>query len=522
MKSTTTESYDEILYPSYAHKQTHPDRLSVVSRLFGMNPAPVERCRVLELGCGNGSNLIPMAFNLPGSDFVGIDRAVMPIETGNAMVRELQLKNISLLQRDLLELSQEIGQFDYIIAHGLYSWVPDDVKARILDICRSHLNPQGVAFISYNAYPGGHLRDMLRQMLLFHVRDLSAPQQRINQAVALLHFLINSQTKGDTYTEFLREELDQTLKLDQGHLYHDQLGNINNPLYFYQFASQAAQRGLQFLAEADFYEMQYHIYPEQTVNLLSKLATENVILKEQYLDFVKCRRFRQTLLCHGEVKIDPQPDPQALKKLYVASGAKPITPESNLSPEVVEQFVGPRGAKVATDYPLAKAALTHLSRVYPLSMHFDDLITVALALRGSGNGQNNIEAGAEAQALSEILLHTYAAGLLELFSRAPDYVTRVGEHPRASALARWQIERGTIVTNQRHINVEVEDELGRQLLMLLDGTRNREMLLNDLSSKPIFDEKQAALRDSSPERPLLAQGLEENLEKLAKLALLVS
>lgn len=83
------ESYDEVLYPGYAYRQTHPDRLATMATLFGMTPAPVEGCRVLELGCGEGGNLIPMAFGLPRSQFLGIDLAQRPIQKGQAMVEAL-------------------------------------------------------------------------------------------------------------------------------------------------------------------------------------------------------------------------------------------------------------------------------------------------------------------------------------------------------------------------------------------------------------------------------------------------
>jgi SAM-dependent methyltransferase len=259
MTSVTTESYDDILYPSYTHNQTHPDRLSVVGRLFGMDPAPVNACRVLELGCGNGSNLVPMAFALPDSEFMGIDRAQRPIETGQQVLRGLGLKNISLQQLDLLDLPPDLGHFDYVIAHGLYSWVPTPVKEKILAVCQTHLKPQGIAFISYNAYPGGHLRDIVREMMLFHVRTLSDPQQRINQSLALLKFLHDSHTKSDTYADFIKDEIKQTLEVDQSNLYHDQLGSINTPVYFHHFIEHAAQHRLQFLAEAEFFELLYHI-----------------------------------------------------------------------------------------------------------------------------------------------------------------------------------------------------------------------------------------------------------------------
>lgn len=527
MESATTESYDDILYPSYTHNQTHPDRLAVIARLFGMDPAPVTRCRVLELGCGNGSNLVPMAFALPDSEFLGIDRAQRPIETGQDVLRGLALRNLSLRQLDLLDLSEDLGQFDYVIAHGLYSWVPAEVKDKILAVCKSHLKPQGVAFISYNAYPGGHVRDMLREMMLFHVRSISEPQQRINQSVALLKFLADSHTHVDTYTAFIQEEIKQTLELDQANLYHDQLGSINTPVYFHQFVEHAAEHGLQFLAEADFFELQYHIYPPETVTLLGRMAAESVILKEQYLDFLKCRRFRQTLLCHSGVEVDPQPNSKLLRELYIASTARPTANYSDLSSKKVAEFAGPRGATVATDYPLAKAALAHLGQIYPRSIQFTDLLAVAGAHRGPVEPENEGPQTDEAQVLADILLHTYATGMLELFPRAPDYTTQVSEHPSASPLARWQIARGPIVTNLRHINVEVEDELGRQLLALLDGTRNREAILADLhaivgSGRALLRENDEPVHDPARARDLLANGLEKNLEKLAQLALLVA
>src|SRR3954462_4967292 len=167
--------YDQVLYPSYTHGQTHPDRLAVISRLFGLQTPPVGGCRVLELGCGNGANLVPMAWGLPGSEFLGVDLAGEPIAQGQRMITDLALSNIRLVHGSITEIDERWGAFDYIIAHGFYSWVPADIQERLLTICQERLSPQGVAFVSYNAFPGGHLRNMLREMMLFHVRGCEAP-----------------------------------------------------------------------------------------------------------------------------------------------------------------------------------------------------------------------------------------------------------------------------------------------------------------------------------------------------------
>ena len=525
MTSLSRDQYDEVLYPSYTHKQTHPDRLAVIATLSGMQPAPVDHCRVLELGCGDASNLVPMAMSLRQSEFVGVDRAARPVQAGIEVLNSLELKNVSIKQLDVLDLPSELGDFDYIIAHGLYSWVPGNVKEKILSICGSHLKPQGVAFVSYNAYPGGHISDMVRNMLLFHLRDIPDSRQRVKQSIAFLKFLAESQISANPYHALVQDELKQTLEFGGPELlYHDRIAEVSTPLYFFQFIDAAAKHGLQFLGEADFTELQYHNYSAETIKLLEKMAATNIVLKEQYLDFLKCRRFRQTLLCHAAVEVNHVPDARRLTGMFVASRAQPVTTPVDLSPATVVEFVGPRGGKVATDYQLAKAALAHLAAIYPKSLAFASLLDAARKLIGD---TSSVATGDDFETLSEILLRIYGTGVLELYTRAPDYVVEVSECPVASPLARFQVERGLAVANLRHVEVEIEDEIGRELLKLLDGTRNRDSLLEDLaaavsSKKLLLTEAGRPEEDLDEIRKVLSKDLAANLQKLAKLALLVS
>ena len=77
--STKDSSYDDIPYESHPFAQSHPNRLFTIGTLFGMRPTPVQKCRVLELGCAAGGNLIPMADYLPESQFVGVDNLARQI-----------------------------------------------------------------------------------------------------------------------------------------------------------------------------------------------------------------------------------------------------------------------------------------------------------------------------------------------------------------------------------------------------------------------------------------------------------
>ena len=157
---STPNPYDEVPYPSQSYASTYPDYLRTHGILRGMNPAAAARCRVLELGCGAGGNLLPMALTLPQSKFIGIDLAAEPILEGKRLIAAAGLTNITLLQGDVCNLTADLGRFDYIIAHGLYSWVPPAVREKLLAVIQASLTPNGVAFVSYNAQPGGHVRQM--------------------------------------------------------------------------------------------------------------------------------------------------------------------------------------------------------------------------------------------------------------------------------------------------------------------------------------------------------------------------
>ena len=198
MPEAQLTSYEEVPYGSKPLYPTHPDCLATVATLMGMQPAAVENCRVLEMGCATGGNLIPMAATLPHSQFVGIDLSPRQIAEGQKLVDALGLTNIRLAPVSILDVDDAFGQFDYIICHGVYSWVPSAVQDKILEICSRNLAPQGVAYVSYNTYPGWHARGMVREMMGFHAKRFDDPSVRVGQARAFLEFVAKGVTEPDT------------------------------------------------------------------------------------------------------------------------------------------------------------------------------------------------------------------------------------------------------------------------------------------------------------------------------------
>src|SRR5262245_1718265 len=248
--NTTASSYDQIPYTSHAFPQTHPDRLATTARIFRLSPPDVAACRVLELGCASGGNLIPVDFNFPRSEFVGIDLSGHQVEEAKQAIGALGLPNIRIEQASIMDVDESWGRFDYIICHGVFSWVEPEVQDRILNIAARNLSPDGVAYISYKTYPGWHMREMFRSMMRYHAEQYDEPQEQVNQARALLAFLASASTDTGPYNSWLAGEAERLGRSPDAYVFHEHLERTNLPIYFHEFIGRAERVGLQYLSEA--------------------------------------------------------------------------------------------------------------------------------------------------------------------------------------------------------------------------------------------------------------------------------
>jgi len=517
-------SYDKVPYESQSFAQTHPDRLATLGRLFGMSPALVTECRVLELGCACGGNLIPMAYQLPESEFVGVDLSLRQVEMGREVIQNLGLKNIRIEHVNILDIDSSWGVFDYIICHGVFSWVPDDVQEKILSICSNNLAPQGISYVSYNTYPGWHMREMIRHMMLYHTRQFEESTKRIEQARALMNFLANSvPIENNHYGLLLRSELNLIRRSRDSYLFHDHLEEVNDPVYFYQFAELADKHSLQYLGEADFSTMLTSGFPQETAETLRRIS-QNIISTEQYMDFIRNRFFRQTLLCHKGLTLKRDLGADDIKDLLVASAVYPDPGPVNLLPGKMQFFQTPGGLTVETESQLTKTALTMLGEYWPRALDLDTLFKAARnRLDNSLNQKAYIERNP--QVLFDDLLHCYTANVIEFHTWQADFVNNVSEQPKVSKLAAYQNGREQSVVNQRHEIVSL-DPMTKHLIPLLDGTCDRVTLLEHLSELVengtlVVSENGNPLTNSEAIRHVLAKAIEEALAKLARSALLI-
>lgn len=461
--SSPLNAYDSVPYPSLAFSQTHPDRLAVMGTLFGMAPAAVEECRVLEIACGNGSNLIPMAYGLRASKFVGIDLAEKPVALAKERVQRLGLRNIRIEAMDLMAIDADFGEFDYIIAHGVYAWVPKALQEKILAICNENLSTNGVAFVSYNTNPAGHIRETLREMMKFQEGRDAGKGNRVKSGRAFLEVMLKATDARSPWKALFEDELKTMFNRDESVIYHDDLAECFLPVSFGEFAERAKHCGLQFLSEANLSDVLEPELGAEALEALHKVAGSDLIAYQQYLDFARYRRFRQTLLCRGELRLRREGLTSRVRKLLVASPLKERAEQANGGVE----FANSRGAgTLSTNNPAIIAVLRRLEEIWPRAERFEELESVMLPIVPEALHTESVDG------LSETILKLAASTLVDLRTYELPLPEGVSERPTASALARLMVNEGGVVTTLLHTHVNIEDELGKKFLQLLDGTRD--------------------------------------------------
>jgi len=471
---TTTagdNAYDTVPYPKWTHRDTHPRQLETIATLFGMRPAPITDCRVLEIGCASGSNLMPMARDLPGSTFVGLDLSVTQIAEAREVAKEAGIGNVRFEHADILGVDESWGHFDYIVCHGIYSWVPNDVREKILAICNTNLTADGVALVSYNVYPGWHFRGMIRDMMLYHTSGNDDVQAQIAQARAMLNFLLENCPPDSAYATVLGNEMGEIKNVPDAQLFHEYLERVNQPFYFHEFAAQSQAAGLQYVGDVEFSRMLAKILPKNAQEALAGLP---MIQHEQYMDFLQNRAFRRTLLCHDDVVLDRNLRADIMREFQFGMTVALRGEQIDLgSDDPISFKLGEQ--KISSVEPVVKAAVKQLASQWPDTMSFGDLHAAAVDALPS----DQRPASESEKTLSSSLMTFLGAGLMQAWVHPPKPIPPIGAKPVASSLVRAQARRGKLVSNCRHEQVMLDDT-ERHLIALLDGAHDREALIDNL------------------------------------------
>lgn len=466
-----SDSYDDIPYQSIPFTDTQPENLAALGRLFGLSTADPARARVLELGCASGGNLLPLAFYLPEGRYLGVELSARQVQDGRRLITELGLNNIRIEQADILTLDDTpdnpLGEFDYIIVHGVYSWVPPAVQARILDICARHLAAHGIAYISYNTWPGWHMRWTLRELLLRYTRDAVSPGERLARAQRLLQEFPAALAQCDTLpAQYLKNEIARLRDAHPSYLYHEFLESINQPQYVSEFIAAAERHGLQYVCDADLKGMFPSALGEAAEHWLDPF--EDLAEHEQQLDYLINRSFRQSLLCRADAALGREID-LALLEQHAFYASLQAPDDLDLRSNAPQYFLKGKDSPISVTHPLAKAALLELHAGYPQAMAYAELAAAAAArVQTAGNAGMAADRNALLTELFTLFVHQ-AIGMTALQRHINTAVTA---RPCAHRLARAQAAAGNgHLATARH-SLILLDAFSARLIGYLDGTRD--------------------------------------------------
>jgi len=453
-----------------------------------------------------------MALALPKARFVGIDLSSRQIDMGRATVAAIGLDNVDLQPLSILDVDEHLGTFDYVVCHGVYSWVPPAVQQKILAICAERLSPDGVAYVSYNTYPGWHLRSLIRDLLRWRAGDADEPHERLQVARGFLDLVARARTPlgtADAYSVLLKEEAADLEKAPDDYVFHEHLEDHNEPLYFREFVRRAREHGLVYLDDARPSDARANI-PAELRPEFDRLTTDRVEAL-QHIDFVVKRTFRSTLLCRADARPSDDRLRTALPALWLSARLEALPAEGDAT---LRRFrATDTGVRLTTDSPVLGTALATLGDAWPRSMYFRDLLA-----EGS-------DSASVADELSDALLRCYLGGIVELHTCPAPCAPVAGSRPLASPFARLQAKRQTRVTNLLHRGVELPD-VEREVLCLLDGVRDRPAIVEQLATAVMdgrlrLEHEGRAVTDAAQARAPLGALLDACLERIARAGLLL-
>ena len=469
-----TEAYQRFPYPTALHLQTHPDRLAVIARLAGMDAPDIRTARVLEIGAGNGMNLMAMAAACPDTTFLGIDIAADAIAQGREWAARAGLANIRLELLDLVDAADALdGQFDYIIAHGVFAWVPAAIADKLLEVIGRRLAPHGVAFVSFNALPGGYLRIALRDIMFRAGAGTGDEPERLATGRAALHALIQPRTGDGPAQHAFRHHARIAFDRTDGVLIHDELGAAFNPRFLGDAIAEAAAHGLAFLGDAGCGQMA-DAFLAGKADLQADHDTQ-IVAAACNRDVLDVQFFRQALFVQQAAYPRRTLDLDVLQSLFVTCQGYEVEPN----------IFAAGGERYSISDVALHAAINTIIAAVPRRIPVADLALDPAHLKA--------------------IFGLFDAGLLTLHTVPSPFGTSVDGRVVSSPLARMMLaENMPWVATLDHRAIELAPGPAA-MVMALDETANAERLA-------------VAARSAGLDTPA---ALDDGLRSLARLGLLV-
>lgn len=462
-------SYEDLPYEGRPVPASAPAALALTARAHGGPRPTLEGARVLELGCGDGANLLPLAFHHPDWSLCGVDSSKRMLGLAEEGARALGLTNVRFVHADLGDYAGD-GEHDYVIAHGVYSWIDPARREALRAIVRRSLSPSGLAYVSFNAQPAWGVRGRVRDAL---VRSPAAPSEARGRAAKLLGMLGEPENE---WALLLSRELVRAVDAPDFYFAHEYLAAHNDAFWLGDVTRDFARHGLAYVGDASFDRPEGWVDPRLRAQV-GELSADPVA-REELIDLLAYRQLRTAVLCREDAPRTPPSGPALLDEARVASVVRATSDPFDPAPEVEERFVGPRGAEVRVGSAVAKMALLILASGYPKGWSLDALVAEATAmLRAHGVVAKPDERARLRAGLWELWQHIE----IELRLDDPSLRCEPSTRPVASALTRYEARARPALTTPVHSMLPLEP-IDREIIARLDGSRTAAEVVDELAT----------------------------------------
>ena len=444
-------SYDRVAYPTPVVPAQWPDQMAAAVLLHGVEPPDPETAAVLEIGCGTGLNLIGAAAAHPGARFVGFDLSGTVIAEGQRIAEAAGLGNVTLVKDDILTFARDGETFDYVTCHGVYTWVPIEVRDATMELIGRVLAPGGVAYVGYDCLPAAGSKAAINHFLREEVAGISGVSERIDAAMNLTVVLAGNQVQGSRLKPQLDWLVAEHPRLERGHFFHDWLAEFYNPVSVEDFAAAARANGLTYLGDSGLHDLFLDNLDEPGRALIES-AGDDAARRSALLDLLHgAQMFRRSLLIKDGPILRRVDDPLARLR-YSFEGDRTADAGGIRYSRSKQAVVAPKGSPEAR-------LLDALIDAFPRELSLSEVVARSGLIDGSG--------------FRTLLRRLVVTGLVGIHLTTPRFVTAPGERPHASRLARTMIERSDEAVTLREGKLVGEGEVSRLFLQLCDGTRSR-------------------------------------------------
>jgi len=481
------QSYDETPYVSSPLIRFQPARMAANARWFGLGAPDARRARVLEIGCASGGHILPLALANPEADYVGIDLSPRQIAAGEARRAALGVANLKLRAKSLAAIDASDGDFDFIICHGVHSWIPEALRGDLMRVVGERLTPEGVAMVSFNVLPGWRLFQIARDAMNLHAGAVADPTERARRARELFAALAAQSSPGRSYGAFWRNEAARMARGDDGYLAHEIFEDSNAPESFDGFCDRLAAQGLAYLTEAALGADGEDALAPEGAETIRALAQGDDRARGRYLDIFSGRSFREALIVKAGRFGSTRPPP-ALDALDTLHFIAPLD-FALARDEEGALTVGSEGSVHVIEGDAAALAMRRLIGRLPGSARLDDLAPAG---------------GADRAAARALLARLVTYGDLAVSTEPLRCAAALGARPKAWELCAADARVGADTVNLRHAHIHLSP-IQRLLLPMLDGTRTRDDLLGH--ALDLADE--GHLRMRGPDGPLVGRAAYE-------------